>query len=345
MIENSLSVSVIIPCYNAQKTVARTVQSILSQSFKDIEIILVDDASTDNTSIILDRLARFDSKIQIVKHQKNRGEDAARFSGINASKGKYVCFIDADDTFTPDAIKILFDNAEREYADITEGAHTRILGRSNLIKRRTHIQNQELCLPELMEDYFISFFGVNILSVTVWGKLYRRDLFDRSEIGPTGFKRGEDLVMNMRLFPFVRKYVTIDEDIYHYYYGGVTSTLDPSFYECSKKQYYMKLDMINKYEYKKALKTTGIEMCNILNTTVKQMLLANCSDDEIRRFLEEEASSGFLSEITTTAEVASGSRFLPIKNLDIDGIIATQRDGLWKTRLRRSVFRIATKVL
>lgn len=340
-----MSVSVIIPCYNAQKTVVRTVKSVLSQTFEEVEIILVDDASTDNTAIILDRLARADTRIQIVKHQKNMGEGAARFSGINASKGKYICFIDADDTFTPDAIKILYDTAEREHTDITEGAHTRILGRSNLIKRRTHIQNQVLRLPELMDDYFISFFGVNILSVTAWGKLYRRDLFDRSGIGPTGFKRGEDLVMNMRLFPFVRKWVTVDKDVYHYYYGGVTSTLDPSFYECSKKQYYMKLDMIYQYKYKKALRTTGIEMCNILNTTVKQMLLANCSDDEIRRFLEEEASSGFLSEITATAEVASGSKFLPIKNLDLDGIIATQRDGLWKTRLRRSVFRIATKVL
>ena len=337
------TVSIIIPCFNAEKTIRKTVQSVLRQTYRDLEIILVDDSSSDGTETVLSQLAKTDPRIRVIHHEKNLGEGAARFTGVYATKCRYLCFLDADDTLTQDAIATLLSVAETENADIVEGAHTRILGNLGLVRKRSHVKNRILCAPELMEDFFISFFGVNILSVNAWGKLYNRDLFERSAIGPTGFKRGEDLVMNMRLFPFVRKYVSIDKDIVHYYYGGVTSSLDPSFYDCSKKQYYLKLEMIDRYGYAKARRTTGIEMCNILNTTVQQMLLANCPHAAIRGFLEEEASSGFLREIASLA--GESAKFVPIKNMDLDGIINSLRSGLPKARLRRTVSNLIARFL
>ena len=328
-------VSIIIPCYNTEKTVCRAVKSIVHQSYRELDIILVNDASTDGTGAKLKQLADSDSRIHVICHDKNLGLDYARFTGVGASTSEYLCFLDADDTMTSDAIASLLSIAEKEEADIVEGASSRVLGRLGLLKQRRHIKNCIIYPPELMEDYFISFFGVNILGVTAWGKLYKRDLFVRSGITPSGFKRGQDLIMNMKLFPFVRKYVTIDHDIVHYYYGGVTSTLDSSLYDCLKKQYFLKLEMIDCYGYTKAKRTTGIEMCNVLNTAVQQMLLANLPYTTIRQFLEKEASSGFLDEISSAA--GGGDSFLYIANKNLEGIIQSQRSKLWRIRLRRLV--------
>lgn len=326
-------VSIIIPCYNAEKTVCRAVKSLIHQSYRDLDIVLVNDASTDGTGDKLKRIAETDSRIRVICHNKNLGVDFARFTGIRETKSPYLCFLDADDTMTKDAISSLLSIAETENADIVEGSSSRVLGRFGILKHKCHIKNRVICPPELMNDFFISFFGVNILRVTVWGKLYKRDLFVRSDITPSGLKRGQDLIMNMKLFPFVHKYVTIDKDIVHYYYGGITSSLDSSFYDCFKEQYFLKLDMINRYGYTKAKRTTGIEMCNVLNTAVQQMLLAHRPYEDIRRFLEREANSGFFEEIASAA--GDVKAVVNIKKKDLDGIIAAQQSGIWKIRLRR----------
>lgn len=336
-------VSIIIPCYNTEKTVCRAVKSVVRQSFCDLEILLVNDASTDGTGTILKRLAESDSRIRVICHNENLGVDFARFTGVREATSQYLCFLDADDTMTKDAIMSLLSIAEKEEADIVEGASSRVLGRFGVLKQRGHIKNRVIRPPELMDAFFISFFGVNILGVTAWGKLYNRDLFTRSGIEPSGYNRGEDLIMNMKIFPYIRKYVTVDKEIVHYYYGGVTSSLDPSFYECSKKQYFLKLEMINQYGYSKATRTTAIEMCNILNTTVQQMLLAHRPYEEIRRFLEGEASSGFLEEISSTA--GNVNAFTNIREKNLDGIIATQQSRLWRVRLRRLFVSIIVNIL
>ena len=336
-------VSVIIPCYNTKKTVRRAVKSVVRQSFRDLDIILVDDASTDGTGTTLERLADSDSRIRVICHKKNLGRDLSRFSGIQAANSRYLCFLDADDTMTQDAIASLVKIAEKEDADIVEGAYSRVLGHWGILKQRHHVENRVICPPELMDDYFISYFGVNRLGVTVWGKLYKRDLFIRSGICPSGFERGQDLIMNMKLLPFVRKYVTIDKEIVHYYYGGVTSSLDCSFYDCFKKQFFLKLDTIEQYGYLKAKRTTGIEMCNILNTTVRQMLLARRPYEEIHQFLEREVSSGFLEDLSSA--VGDRNTFVDIKNKNIDGIIATQQVCLWKIRLRRFFISLIANML
>lgn len=336
-------VSIIIPCYNTEKTVRRAVKSVAHQSFRDLDIILVNDASTDGTGTILQRLAESDSRIRVIAHDENLGVDFARFTGVRESKTQYLCFLDADDTMKKDAIASLLNIAEKEDADIVEGASSRVLGRFGILKQRGHLKNRVITPPELMDDFFISFFGVNILGVTAWGKLYKRDLFDRSGIGPSGYNRGEDLIMNMKLFPYIRKYVTIDQEIVHYYYGGVTSSLDSSFYDCSKRQYFQKLEMINQYGYTKAKRTTAIEMCNILNTTIQQMLLARLPYEEIHRFLEKEASSGFLEDISSIA--GNGSAFVSIKKKNLDGIITAQQSRLWRIRLRRLFISIIANIL
>ena len=99
-------VSVIIPTYNREEKVCRAVSSVLDQSFTDFEIIVVDDASADNT---VERLKQFKNRIQVIRHPENKGVSAARNSGIKKSKGKYIALLDSDDYWLPEKLKVQTD--------------------------------------------------------------------------------------------------------------------------------------------------------------------------------------------------------------------------------------------
>ena len=104
--KNFPDVSVIIPVYNAEKTIIRCVESICKQSYRNIEIILIDDGSSDKSYEICEKLSYQDSRIRVYR-QKNKGVSSARNNGINQAKGNYICFVDSDDWVDPDYVGIL----------------------------------------------------------------------------------------------------------------------------------------------------------------------------------------------------------------------------------------------
>ncbi len=97
---NNIILSIIIPCYNVKATIRQTVESVLRQTCSDFEIILVDDGSTDGSSVILDQLALQDERIKLV-HKFNGGVSSARNIGLSIASGDYVLFLDGDDTIYP----------------------------------------------------------------------------------------------------------------------------------------------------------------------------------------------------------------------------------------------------
>ena len=119
-----MEVSIIIPIYNVEKYVIDCLNSVLNQTFRKIEIILVDDCGKDNSmKLINDFLCEYkgDINISTVTHDKNKGLSAARNTGMNVSNGKYVYFLDSDDTLPPDAIEKLFMEAKKYQADVVMG--------------------------------------------------------------------------------------------------------------------------------------------------------------------------------------------------------------------------------
>ena len=99
--------SVVVPVYNVEAYISETIESIITQSCQNIEIILINDGSTDNSGIICESYAKIDSRI-IVIHQRNAGVSAARNRGIDLAKGEYICFVDGDDTIDSDMIELLY---------------------------------------------------------------------------------------------------------------------------------------------------------------------------------------------------------------------------------------------
>lgn len=115
---NNPLVSIIIPVYNVEEFLARCLDSILVQTYANIEVLLVDDGSTDNSSEICDKFTAVDSRI-IVFHKKNGGVSTARNLGIGHAKGDYICFVDSDDTVEPDMIQYMLQNALAYDTDIS----------------------------------------------------------------------------------------------------------------------------------------------------------------------------------------------------------------------------------
>lgn len=111
-------VSIIMAAYNAEQTIRRALLSCLNQTYKDIEVVVIDDASTDRTLNIVEEMANSDSRIRVVKHEVNKGAGLSRRSGINNANGDYITYLDSDDYLKEDCIETLVKAAKERNADI-----------------------------------------------------------------------------------------------------------------------------------------------------------------------------------------------------------------------------------
>ena len=136
----SIKISVIIPIFNAEKYISDCLESIINQTLKDIEIILINDGSNDKTEQIIKEYAKKDKRIIILK-QKNKGAGAARNSGIQISKGEYISFIDSDDMFHFKTLEIAYENLIKFNADIV------------LFYGRNFKQKKDIIINEKIESY------------------------------------------------------------------------------------------------------------------------------------------------------------------------------------------------
>lgn len=121
-------VSIIMPIYMAGRKLYKSVGSLLKQTYTNIEIILVDDCSPDNSFEICEKLAKNDSRIRIIRKNKNEGQELARWSGIEASSGEFLMFIDQDDWYHLDAVRYLLSVLRNNNVDIVYGSMTRRIG-------------------------------------------------------------------------------------------------------------------------------------------------------------------------------------------------------------------------
>lgn len=175
------AVSVIVPVYNVEKFLDRCVRSILQQSYDELEIILVDDGSTDGSGEICDSLAKTDKRI-IVIHQKNQGLSAARNTGLEASHGEYICFVDSDDYVNRDYVKYLYKLCTENDCDVAICGH-HVTSEQNYY-RDINIDSpaEILSKEEIFDRFYTDMHGSIVLA---WNKIYRRECIGdiRYEVG------------------------------------------------------------------------------------------------------------------------------------------------------------------
>lgn len=206
-----MKISVIVPVYNCKQYLPACLDSILSQTYTDLEIILVDDGSSDGSSDICDSYAVKDQRINVV-HQKNQGVSVARNTGIDIAQGELIAFVDSDDSLETDMYEILVkllleydtDIAHCGYRKVFfDGTSKDVLGTEALI-----IQNGlQACECVVSGKYFTG---------SPCTKLYRKHLFDGIRFDPN-LKINEDILLNIQLFQKANKLIFWDVPKYLYY--------------------------------------------------------------------------------------------------------------------------------
>lgn len=179
------SISVVVPAYNAEKSIEKCVRSVLKQDFKDFELIVVDDGSKDSTAVIVQRLLTDDSRISLIRRE-NGGEMAARATGIREANGFWLYFLDADDAILPDTLSSMYSHVSDDI-DV-------VVYEFSLNGKMNRLQ-----------------YCRELLSFNSWwlcGKLWRRDLFDERTMSvPRYFRTGGDMLTQMRLLKNMKRFV------------------------------------------------------------------------------------------------------------------------------------------
>ncbi|MSS20121.1 glycosyltransferase family 2 protein [Pseudoramibacter porci] len=209
-------ITVIVPVYNVEKYLNDCVQSIVSQTYRNLEIILVDDGSPDNCGKICDNLAKEDSRIKVI-HKKNGGLSDARNAGINIATGKYITFIDSDDFIFADMIKSFVNCAEENHADLVSAQHVRCEQDDNYkefnFNRWSYSDVQQHVIHgnnEGMRQFLYS----NDIGTAAWSKLYKRSLFKDVRY-PYG-KYHEDTYTTYKLVALCNTIVSLNQPLYVY---------------------------------------------------------------------------------------------------------------------------------
>lgn len=208
---NSIKISVIIPVYNVEKYLAKCLDSVLNQTLKEIEVICINDGSTDNSLEILEEYSKKDSRLKIIS-QENQGISVARNAGFDISNGEYVAFIDSDDWLdNKDYYEKMYYGVKNNDADIAVSG----IIRGN---ERYKVKILEYAQEITTDDYYKKLEICDIPdSCFVWNKIYKKDKL--SEIG-LRFTPGliyEDIIFTPKVLYYLGKLVTIPDVKYFYY--------------------------------------------------------------------------------------------------------------------------------
>lgn len=207
------TVSIIVPVYNSEKYLKRSIESILNQTYKDLEIIIIDDKSTDNSKKIIQKYASSDNRIRAFYSEVNHGVSRSRNIGLKSISGDYVMFMDSDDYIVPEAIEKMVNASIKYDADIVDNYHLIIYSKKNkeYYFTESKVPKKTLVMGSLKDN-------IDILtkSTYITGKLIKKELigdltFDES------LRRYEDLVFEHNLKKKIKNLVFINDVDYYYY--------------------------------------------------------------------------------------------------------------------------------
>ncbi len=206
-----MKVSVIVPIYKVESYLDKCIRSITAQTYRELEIILVDDGSPDNCPAICDAWAEKDNRIKVI-HKSNGGLSDARNAGLAAATGELVSFIDSDDWVAPEFIQTLYDAMIRTGAEIAE-CGTAFVDEEGRVLRLRQAEKELILEPvEALERLVLE----NGVYQTVWNKLYRREICIPFETG----KLNEDEFFTWKVFEKIKKLAVVEAPLYNYLQRG-----------------------------------------------------------------------------------------------------------------------------
>lgn len=215
-------ISVIIPVYNNEKYLSECLSSICSNTYRNIEIIVIDDGSTDNSGNISDEFAIEDSRVKVF-HKKNTGVSRSRNLGMNIAKGEFIAFVDSDDYIDGDYFEKLLSTMKDSGCDLAVGSVAHVYGDDINYKQ---IENLEIDLINPNEKDKQNFLDINV-NYYLYGpvnKLYKRSIITRKNIAfPEDTSYGEDLIFNFNYMKYCEKITYRQVPIYYYNHNNENS--------------------------------------------------------------------------------------------------------------------------
>ena len=228
VVEKKISplVSIIIPVYNVAKVLENTLYSIVNQTFTQIEIIVVNDCSPDDSDSIIRKFMNIDKRIKYIKHDQNLSSSQARKNGVSIALGKYVMFVDGDDELTPNCVEIAYDTIEKKKVDMVNFG-TQVINCGNMTQSRIDC-NQRMLKPHnglITGDIQKACFIDRKFSFNIWNKIYKANICKKAfkAVEDGNFPKAQDLYAFFYISKFATSYYGIDDQLYKYNFGlGVT---------------------------------------------------------------------------------------------------------------------------
>lgn len=250
-------ISVVIPIYNVEKYLNRCVDSIVNQTYQNLEILLVDDGSPDNCPQMCDSWAEKDARIRVF-HKQNAGLGMARNTGIENATGKYVCFFDSDDFVEEKTIEYAFSLAERETADVVVFGMTKTDADGNALNQRIPCTKKDVYNGEEVRSVFLADLigadpktGANTyLTASACMAMYSSDLIRRANWRFVSERDiiSEDVFSLLELYQYVNKVAVLKEALY--FYRGNDHSLSTTY-------------RINRYEESRTFYQKCLELCEM----------------------------------------------------------------------------------
>lgn len=233
-------ITVIVPVYNAEKSIERCINSILNQTYTDIELLLIDDGSTDRSSVICEKYMKVDSRVRFVK-QQNSGVSYTRNKGIKIAKGEFIQFVDSDDYINSEMCEKLIESAIKYNADMTMCGIT-----------EEHGKYLDVRIPKLhggyrveeLREYYPDIFDGFLLN-SPCNKLYKKESLTAQF--PNDISLGEDLIFNLRNLINMDWISFIEESLYHYviHQGSLNRSYRPNEIDCAEQIYIESMKFCN----------------------------------------------------------------------------------------------------
>lgn len=280
-------VTIIVPVYNVEGYIQKCIDSLVNQTYKNIEILLIDDGSPDNSGKICDEAAKNDKRIRVI-HKQNEGVSKARNTALDAMRGDFVTFVDADDYVAEDFIECLYNAIKTCNADISTCGHYRVNfdGSLNRIYNLSDNPEEIICLDG--KDSVMNMFYGKICSASSGSKLYKKELFENLRY--PNYIMGEDTFVVYHTFMKANLIAHTNKPMY-FYVQQITSVTN------SRSNYYKFYDYVRLYDHiigsigndTKSEFSLAVANRLIENNFWVYMKLRNCPNmfDEEKRHIEE----------------------------------------------------------
>jgi glycosyltransferase involved in cell wall biosynthesis len=212
-----IKVSIIVPIYNGEKYINKCIEMITNQTFKDFELLIIDDGSTDNSCEMCKEKAKEDTRIKVIS-KENGGTWAARNRGIDESIGKYIIFFDCDDWYEDDLLQEMYQCIEEKGVDLVISGQTNVtvdescetIKRVKVLPQKQFFKTKD----EILENYIA--LRKQEIGETLWNKIYKSEIIKKNNLKFENYKRGEDTIFNANYYEAIDTCIVLNKAFYSY---------------------------------------------------------------------------------------------------------------------------------